>query len=148
MPFIAQLKARFLFFLPVRYTLSTFAMNFLSHRFIFITGILVAIMPFLGFPSLWKSVFYVIFGLYVISISFFIKDSKRPSGKAWVLRREKAFIENSPSTGGKRRVIRKKPKEESISPTIPVSEPAPQLISNVTPSPDTKEQLNGISHGA
>lgn len=29
-------------------------------------GILVAIMPFLGFPSSWKTLFYVLFGVILI----------------------------------------------------------------------------------
>ncbi|MDP2705053.1 MAG: hypothetical protein U1D31_00055 [Patescibacteria group bacterium] len=125
-------------------------MNFLSHRFLFITGALVVIMPFLGFPALWKTVFYVIIGLYVIFLSFSLKGPKRSTGKAWVLRREKAFVENSPSVGGKKRVMRKKVKEETgenIVPAAPVPEPISHIISDITP-PATEEKQNGTLHGA
>lgn len=122
-------------------------MNFVSHRFLFITGTLVVIMPFLGFPTFWKTVCYVVFGLFIIITSLFLKGSKRPSGKAWVLKHEKTFVENSPSTGGKRRVTRKKAKEENSTPTVHVPEPISDIIHDTNAS-ETKEKQNGTLHGA
>ena len=82
-------------------------MNFSPHRLLFITGVLVVIMPHSGFTPIWKEIFGFAMGAYIIFLSFSKKGPRRASGKPWVLRREKAFVENSPITGGKRRVIRR-----------------------------------------
>lgn len=40
---------------------------------IIILGFLVASMPFLGFPSSWKMVFYVLLGLGIVAFAFFLR---------------------------------------------------------------------------
>ncbi len=39
------------------------------NKIVLLIGILVFIMPFLGFPSSWKTIFYVIFGGILIIIA-------------------------------------------------------------------------------
>ncbi|MCC2630667.1 MAG: hypothetical protein K0S38_476 [Candidatus Paceibacter sp.] len=44
-------------------------------------GILVVLMPFLGFPSAWKTLFYVLFGAILIFIAIVGHVRRRsPSG--------------------------------------------------------------------
>lgn len=38
-----------------------------------IIGILIALMPFLGFPSSWKDAFYVLAGLAVVALAMMRK---------------------------------------------------------------------------
>ena len=40
-----------------------------KNKIIFIIGILTVIMQFLGFPSSWNNIFYIIFGLVLIVIA-------------------------------------------------------------------------------
>lgn len=42
-----------------------------------ILGVLVALMPFLGFPSGWKNIFYIVFGLVIAALSFLLAIHKR-----------------------------------------------------------------------
>ncbi len=37
-----------------------------------ISGILIALIPFLGFPGKWETIFFVILGLYVFGRSFYL----------------------------------------------------------------------------
>lgn len=50
---------------------------FSKNRLILILGILVALMPFLGFPTSWKNFFYFVFGLGVATLSFLMARHKR-----------------------------------------------------------------------
>lgn len=35
-----------------------------------VVGLLVAVMPFLGFPGTWKSYFFIVAGLFLIFLAF------------------------------------------------------------------------------
>lgn len=48
-----------------------------KHWTIFAIGILVAVMPFTGFPGAWKTFFYVAFGLAVAVLIFLIIARER-----------------------------------------------------------------------
>ncbi len=50
---------------------------FTKNRFILIFGLLVALMPFLGFPIWFETFFYVVAGLSVATLSFLIARHKR-----------------------------------------------------------------------
>lgn len=52
---------------------------FSKNRLILILGILVALMPFSGFPAVWKNFFYIIFGLTIAVLSFLLARHKRIS---------------------------------------------------------------------
>jgi hypothetical protein len=39
------------------------------NKIILLIGILVAIMPFLGFPTAWKTIFYLLFGAILIIVA-------------------------------------------------------------------------------
>ena len=48
-----------------------------KQRIIFILGIWVGLLPFLGFPSSWKSIFFAISGLILVYISYILhRESK------------------------------------------------------------------------
>ena len=54
-----------------------------NRRIIFILGVWVAILPFLGFPASWKQVLFVLSGLTLIGFSYYIEESKhRPKKEA------------------------------------------------------------------
>lgn len=38
-------------------------------RTVFIIGLIVLLMPFLGFPRLWKTIFFVVAGLLLMTLS-------------------------------------------------------------------------------
>jgi hypothetical protein len=60
---------------------------------IILAGSLVAILPFLGFPNTWDSVFFVLLGALVIGLGIVVRrrTPKRTNG------RTAHFVENSPS---------------------------------------------------
>lgn len=41
-----------------------------KQRMLIILGVLVAIMPFSGFPSSWRTVFFLIFGISIIVLAY------------------------------------------------------------------------------
>lgn len=50
---------------------------FSKNRLILILGVLVALMPFSGFPASWKNFFYIAFGLIISTFSFLLARHKR-----------------------------------------------------------------------
>jgi hypothetical protein len=46
-----------------------YTLNMSRNKIIFIIGIVVLIMPFLGFPSAWKTIFYIIAGAILVIIA-------------------------------------------------------------------------------
>lgn len=54
-----------------------------THHIILTIGILVALMPFAGFPSMWKTVFYAAGGVVVAALSVMeLKKSEANEGDA------------------------------------------------------------------
>jgi hypothetical protein len=39
------------------------------NKIVLLIGILLVLMPFLGFPSTWKNLFYVLFGAILITVA-------------------------------------------------------------------------------
>lgn len=63
----------------------------------FFLGIFIFLIPFLGFPSFWKTLFVTLSGIFLISLS--IKISLPKKGSKTRTRREKVtpvFVENIP----------------------------------------------------
>jgi uncharacterized membrane protein len=54
-----------------------------KNKIVFILGIALVILPFLGFPSAWKTFLMIIIGLFLISLSFTTSLRKRTSGKKY-----------------------------------------------------------------
>ena len=52
------------------------------------SGILVALLPFLGFPHVWESFFEVVAGLSIVLLSVWVTIDKRLSLKAKAHRRQ------------------------------------------------------------
>jgi threonine/homoserine/homoserine lactone efflux protein len=50
-----------------------------NQRTIFILGLVVAIMPFLGFPSSWKKVFYILLGFGIAYLAYLLYKEKKAS---------------------------------------------------------------------
>lgn len=46
-------------------------------RWVFILGIWVMILPFLGFPRVWKNTLFVITGLGLIYLAYLLRREKR-----------------------------------------------------------------------
>jgi hypothetical protein len=92
----------------------------LAQRLLFGSGILVALLPFLGFPSNWDTVFYVLLGLFVSFISFSIKDMHQKIKLPNSPNLESSFTENNPMyesvpTAKRKRVRRIHPIKEGES---------------------------------
>ncbi|MDO8471283.1 MAG: hypothetical protein Q7S49_01610 [bacterium] len=59
-----------------------------KNRIIIALGLLVALLPLLGFPRLWESFFQVVTGLSIILLSVWTSIDKRLSLKAKAQRRQ------------------------------------------------------------
>jgi hypothetical protein len=72
-------------------------------RIIIIFGVLIALLPVLGFPRLWESIFQVAAGLSVVLLSVWASIDKRLTLKAKAQRRqlhrrrEGAIVDQTPS---------------------------------------------------
>jgi membrane protein implicated in regulation of membrane protease activity len=63
-----------------------------KERTLLILGVLVAIIPFSGFPMLWRSIFFVIIGGALIYLAYlFYMEAKARISKD---NRSKAFVDN------------------------------------------------------
>lgn len=103
----------------------------IAQRLIFSSGIIVAIMPFLGFPSSVDTFFYALIGLFVAGISFLLRDFTKPiKFRSPKKEQESAFMENEPvlSVEKKRNFKRKPPKE-----TLSTASGASSMINDITP---------------
>ncbi|MBX4195802.1 hypothetical protein KW796_02520 [Candidatus Parcubacteria bacterium] len=56
-------------------------------RIILVIGVLIALLPFLGFPHAWESFFEIVGGLGIVLLSVLIAIDKRLSLKAKAERR-------------------------------------------------------------
>ena len=59
-----------------------------KNRIIILLGVLVALLPILGFPRIWESFFQVVVGLSVVLLSIWATIDKRLSLKAKVQKRQ------------------------------------------------------------
>lgn len=59
-----------------------------KNRIIIALGLLIALLPLLGFPRLWESFFQVVTGLSIILLSVWTSIDKRLSLKAKAQRRQ------------------------------------------------------------
>ncbi|MFA5778463.1 MAG: hypothetical protein WC870_03205 [Candidatus Paceibacterota bacterium] len=77
-------------------------MSMSKARMLLILGVWVAILPFLGFPSSWKDLLFVLSGIILIYFSYTLyKDSKiKEDGKKTFdnFRENKDFNEDKPGT--------------------------------------------------
>ncbi len=60
---------------------------------IILSGALVAILPFLGFPNTWDSVIFVVLGVLVVSLGIVVR---RRAPRRTVADRDSFFVENTP----------------------------------------------------
>ena len=90
-----------------------------KHKVIFIIGIILILMPFLGFPSSWESVFEFVFGvaLSLIALAHFVKSRKYglSGGSSLQSKGEQMFVENkhTEQEGGRNQVEESQEKYES-----------------------------------
>ncbi len=47
---------------------------------IILAGALIALLPFLGFPSSWDTVFFFILGIFVVSLGIVVRRKKVAEG--------------------------------------------------------------------
>ncbi|HEY4525132.1 MAG TPA: hypothetical protein VJL39_02100 [Candidatus Paceibacterota bacterium] len=48
---------------------------------IMLSGALVAVLPFLGFPNRWDSIFFVVLGIFIISLGIALRRGTRTEGR-------------------------------------------------------------------
>ncbi|MCE9517644.1 hypothetical protein K8Q96_01420 [Candidatus Nomurabacteria bacterium] len=64
-----------------------------KERTLFILGLWVAVLPFLGFPNMWRKIFFVITGLALVFLAYlFYSQTKKRILKDD--RESKAFVDN------------------------------------------------------
>ena len=76
---------------------SDIILSMVKEIWIVVFGVLVAVMPFLGFPGLWKTIFYVFIGLTIATLSVLIqfrKTSEIRSSLSENGRRTDMYVEN------------------------------------------------------
>lgn len=64
-----------------------------KERTLLIIGIWVIILPFLGFPSLWKNVLFVVTGLMITYLAYLFNFEKK-SRLSRIENRVKSFVDN------------------------------------------------------
>lgn len=60
---------------------------------IMLSGVFVAILPFLGFPNSWDSVILFILGAFVIALGIVVR---RRTPRRTIADRDSIFVENTP----------------------------------------------------
>ena len=56
-------------------------------------GLLIAVMPYAGFPEMWKTVFFSVSGLLIVLLVIVPRDRRMASPKQ---KKESSFAENAP----------------------------------------------------
>jgi hypothetical protein len=51
----------------------------IKQRIVFIAGILIALLPYSGFPVSWKNTFFVFFGLSITLLAYLLYREKKAS---------------------------------------------------------------------
>ena len=59
-----------------------------KNRIIIVFGVLVALLPLLGFPRSWESLFQVVVGILIVALSVWATIDKRLTLKAKAQRRQ------------------------------------------------------------
>ena len=92
-------------------------------RLLISIGVLIVVLPFLGFPNSWDTFLFVLLGLFIIGLSFSIKETKHKNSLP-EHNTASSFVEHNPDDtplpSTKRRKVRrihpvKEIKEESIN---------------------------------
>lgn len=86
----------------------------IQNKSTFFLGIIIVIIPFLGFPGFWKTLFIVVAGIFVASSSIKIVLPRKASRSRNRTRREKitpVFVDSAPVY----------PKDDTIENAIPRS---------------------------
>lgn len=70
---------------------------------VIILGLLVALMPYLGFPGSWKTVFSIVIGIVIAGIAFIIRQERLWKEREEMHgRRADTFVENNGMHAGSR----------------------------------------------
>lgn len=67
-----------------------------KNKLVFSIGLILLVMPLLGFPPLWKNFFSIIFGLTLIALSFSVAAKRRASARK--TRRTRDQQKDTPTT--------------------------------------------------
>ncbi len=51
----------------------------IKQRLVFLAGIIIALLPFSGFPASWKKIFFIFFGLLVTFLAYLLYREKKNS---------------------------------------------------------------------
>jgi hypothetical protein len=97
-----------------------------KHAYIFITGLLVAILPFLGFPRSWDNVFFAVSGVILMVIAVLLRREQHrlEIGKTKTSRASQVFVENGDTTLSKYNSARSVGKPRRKTTTAQTTEPA------------------------
>ncbi len=52
-----------------------------KNKLVFSIGLVLLVMPLLGFPPLWKNFFSIVFGLTLVGLSFSVAAKRRASAR-------------------------------------------------------------------
>jgi len=71
----------------------------INNRSTFFLGLFIFIIPFLGLPSSWKTILFIVSGLYLIFLSVtFVMPAKRAAKPRKKEKSLPVFVENIPMT--------------------------------------------------
>ncbi len=66
-----------------------------KNNIIFFIGAVLFLMPFLGFPSLWENFFNIVFGVWLMGLSFSVAIKRRMATRK--IRQNRKNISSTPS---------------------------------------------------
>ena len=79
-----------------------------KHSIIITLAIWVMILPFLGFPSFWRTLFFVLSGLGIIFYTFLLRG-EHSSGSSWGFdKNNDVYVENGADHNDERKIQKKK----------------------------------------
>ena len=69
-----------------------------KNRLVFIVGILLLLIPLMGFPRNWENFFHIVFGVILVALSFSVSIKQREKGVRVAGRRPRSTKQTSAQT--------------------------------------------------
>ena len=85
-----------------------------KNKIVFFIGVVLLIMPFLGFPPSWKSFISIVFGITLVVLSFSAAAKRRASARRTRrIRQQGVSIETSSQPSANVTILSEIPKDET-----------------------------------
>ena len=93
-----------------------------KYTFLLLAGLFVAVLPHLGFPTLWDTVMYALAGISIATVSVLARAQFKKGGKERIVEKQPVYVESTPMQP--RRLRQPRPKAPKVAPQVDVV-PAP-----------------------